>query len=89
MCVHGPSKGPDDVDEARCAYYENPANLEPTGPGRKRKPVEEVDGIPLVRHPEDRPGGLMMTLYDELLEKVNDGKMSVNAARVKAGVRTA
>jgi hypothetical protein len=42
MCEHGPSKGPDDIDEAACAYYENPENLVPTGPGRKRRPAARV-----------------------------------------------
>lgn len=41
MCVHGPSKGPDDVDEARCAFYENPANLVPSGPPRRRLTPEQ------------------------------------------------
>jgi hypothetical protein len=40
MCEHGPSKSPDDRDEAACAFYEHPENLVPTGPGRKRRPPE-------------------------------------------------
>jgi hypothetical protein len=51
MCVHGPSEGPDDIDEASCAYYEDPDNLVPTGPGRlRRRPfpaaVRYVLGLP-------------------------------------------
>jgi hypothetical protein len=42
VCEHGPSKGPDDRDEAACAFYEDPENLVPTGPGRKRRPAARV-----------------------------------------------
>jgi hypothetical protein len=52
MCEHGPSKGPDDRDEAACAFYKDPENLVPTGPGRLRKrpfpaAVRYVLGLPV------------------------------------------